>query len=238
MQTDTDNPTAAPTGVSNSTAGSNALFGHATDDGTGVGGTSGFGIGSLGTSADTSDPETNTRNAGVVGVAGDFTHIATNVGLTGVYGYSDPSTIDGFVGTGVWGDCDDFGVFGSGAIGVEGVGVDGVIGFTTVSGGAGVVAAADPDVASARALLVDGKAEFSRSGRATIKAGSAKKTVTLARCSANTLVLAVLANNRSGRWIRAVVPASGQFTIYLNNSVSSSTQVTWIAFTNPTTHSG
>jgi hypothetical protein len=35
----------------------------------------------------------------------------------------------------------------------------------------------------------------------------------------------VLNSNRSGRYVRAVVPASGKFTIYLNSTVSSSTYV-------------
>ena len=43
----------------------------------------------------------------------------------------------------------------------------------------------------------------------------------------NSRVFAVLASNRSGRYVRAVVPAAGKFTIYLNTTVTSTTVVTW-----------
>jgi hypothetical protein len=236
MQTETDNPTAAPTGVSNSTADSDALFGNATGDGAGIKGTSVVGIGVLGTSADTSDPASNTRNAGVVGVAGSMDSVTSNLSLTGVYGYTDPSTVEGLIGAGVWGDSPDIGTAGTGGVGVFGYGLDGVVGVAATAASVGVLATADD--AAARSLRVEGRAEFTRSGRATVKAGNAKKTVSLARCTASTLVLAVLAANRSGRYVRAVVPASGSFTLYLNNSVTKDTPVTWIAFTNPSNHSG
>jgi hypothetical protein len=236
MQTETDNPTAAPTGVTNSTAGSQALFGNAAGSGNGVEGTSGLGMGVRGVSADASDPETNTENAGVVGVAGDAGNIAGNIGLTGVYGYSDPSSVEGFVGAGVWGDSPDFGAIGTGSVGVYGDGNWGALGFGRGGDGIGVLAAVD--TGSGRALRVQGRAEFTRSGRVTIKAGTSKRAVSLAGCTSSTLVIANLASNRSGRWVRAVVPASGQFTIHLNTSVGSDTLVAWIAFTNPGNHSG
>ena len=68
MQTETDNATTLPTRVSNSTADSQALFGHATAAGNGVEGTSIIGHGVRGISSDTSDPVTNQSIAGVVGV--------------------------------------------------------------------------------------------------------------------------------------------------------------------------
>jgi len=236
MQTETDNATTAPTGVSNSTDGSDALFGNATGAGTGSKGTSGKGMGVVGTSADTSDPATNTSNAGVVGVAGDIGSIPSNVALTGVFGYSDASPDPNFGAAGVWGESDDLGVFGDGTVGVWGDGVIGVIGTAEDSTGIGVLA--EINAAGAEALRVNGRAEFSRSGRTTISAGHSTKAVTLAGCTSSTLVLAVLSSNRSGRYVRAVVPASGKFTIYLNSTVSSSTGVTWIAFTNPSNHGG
>jgi hypothetical protein len=236
MLTETDNAATAPTGVTNSTAGSQALFGHAAGAGNGIEGTSVTGNGARGISSDTSDPDTNVSNAGVVGVAGDAGNIAGNIALTGVYGYSDPSLVDGFVGAGVWGDSPDFGVIGTGGIGVLGDAFIGVIGAATDATGVGVLATTD--VAGARSLRVEGRAEFTRSGRATIAAGASKKVVSLGGCTSSTLIIANIAANRSGRWIRAVVPASGSFTIYLNTSVGSATPVAWIAFTNPSNHSG
>jgi hypothetical protein len=238
MQTETDNATTAATGVSNSTdaSGQLALFGHGTGAGGGLEGTSGSAIGAVGVSADPTDPATNVRNAGVVGVAGSIDSVAANIGLTGVYGYSDPSPVDNFVGAGVWGDSGDIGVIGTGAVGVLGDAPIGVVGVGDASGGAGVQAEAA--VASAVSLRVIGRAEFSRSGHTTVSAGASKRTVTLAGCTASSLIIAVLSSNRSGRWVRAVVPASGSFTIYLNTTVTSSTQIAWIAFTNPVNHGG
>ena len=235
MMTEVDNPTIATTSISKSTAGTAAFVANAiganpieanTDTGTGL----------LAASTDTSDPEGNTRNAGVAGVAGSTTSIADNIGLTGVYGYADPSSTEGFVGSGVWGDSADIGVVGTGATGMQGIGIWGVQGYTEEPGGIGVYAqSAD---AGARALRVEGRAEFTRSGRTTMSAGTSSKKINLSGCTTSTLVLAVLGSNRSGRWVRAVVPAAGSFTVYLNSSVTSATYITWIAFTNPSNHAG
>jgi len=223
---DQDNATVAATGVTNATDGSNALYG-----------TGSTGIGVKGRSSDTSDPANDTRNAGVVGIAGDEGAIASNIALTGVYGYADetPDPEVG-IGSGVWGDSPDIGVFGGGSIGVEGVGGFGVLGSTSAEDGAGVFA--ESTVNDAVALAVLGRAVFSRSGRATVNAGKKKEVVNLAACTANTLVIAVLSQNRDGRYVRAAVPESGKFTIYLNRNVGSNTRVSWIAFTNPATLTG
>jgi len=226
MQTETNNATIAPTGVTNSTDASNALFG-----------TGSTGIGVKGRSTDTTDPASDTRNAGVVGIAGDEGAIAMNIALTGVYGYADQSPdLEAGVGSGVWGDSDDIGVFGGGSIGVQGFGGFGVHGSTSAEDGAGVFA--ESTVNDAVALAVFGRAVFSRSGRATVNAGTKKEVVNLAACTANTLVIAVLSQNRDGRYVRAAVPESGKFTIYLNRNVGSNTRVSWIAFTNPATLTG
>jgi hypothetical protein len=203
----------------------------------GVEGESDSGPAIIGQSKDTSDPANDMRNTGVIGVAGNqISDIAANTSLTGVYGYSDPSSVQGFAGAGVWGDSPDFGVYGTGNVGVFGVGPVGAIGETDVSGGIGV--AAISDVASALALRVIGRAEFTRSGKATIAAGKASKSISLAGCTTSTIVFALLASSRGGRWVRAVVPTTGSFTVYLNTTVASNTAVAWIAFTNPTNHSG
>jgi hypothetical protein len=236
MLTETDNATTAPTGVSNSTADSQALFGHTTGAGNGVEGTSVIGHGVRGISSDTSDPVTNTSIAGVVGVAGSVGSIPANLSPVGVFGYSDPGPVDGPAGVGVWGVSDDLGVAGDGGVGVYGQGFYGALGYSEATSGIAVYAAAgDPTV---RALRVEGRAEFTRSGRTSISAGHSTRAVTLAGCTSSTLVFAVLSSNRSGRFVRAVVPASGKFTIYLNTTVGSSTNVTWIAFTNPSNHGG
>ena len=233
---DEDNATVALTSISNATADVDSFAANATGEGTGSAGSSGAGIGVMGHSADATDPATNTRNAGVVGVAGTTGNINANIALTGVYGVSDIEPESGFTAAGVWGESGDFGVIGSGFGGVLGDGVLGVFGASSEADGIGVLAVADAP--SGFGLLVDGRAVFSRSGRTTVNSGSRKKVVTLAGCTAATLVFAVLAQNRAGRYVRAAVPEAGKFTIYLNNDVGSDTKVSWIAFSNPSTFSG
>jgi hypothetical protein len=40
-------------------------------------------------------------------------------------------------------------------------------------------------------------------------------------------IFAVLATSESGRYVRAVVPATGKFTVYLNTTLTSSAVVAW-----------
>ena len=234
MQTETDNATTATTLISNSTAGSTAFIANAATSGTGMRGNSAKGTGLVGVSDDTSDPATNVQNAGVVGVAGSLSNIADNIGLTGVYGVSDQSPDpDNFTAAGVWGESADVGVIGSGGVGMLGDGGVGVIGISGATDGFGVLAQQDAD--DALALGVAGRAAFTRSGKTTVSAGNKSKTVNLADCTTQTIVFAVLASNRDGRYVRAAVPSAGSFKIYLNGNVSSSTKVSWIAFSDPAT---
>lgn len=234
---DVDNATAALTSISNATVDADSFAANATGEGTGAAGSSSAGIGVMGHSDDTTDPATNVRNAGVVGVAGSTGNINPNIALTGVYGVSDPSPdTEVTVASGVWGESGDWGVIGFGSGGVLGDGAIGVLGGTATPDGFGVFGVSDdPD---GFGLAVAGRAVFSRSGRTTVNAGTKKKVVTLAGCTANTLVIAVLAQNRAGRYVRAAVPEAGKFTIYLNNDVGSNTKVSWIAFSNPDTLTG
>ncbi len=143
---------------------------------------------------------------------------------TGIYGWSPAGTVDGPVGAGVVGQSDDWGVYGNGTVGVYGYGTFGVVG-ESASTAAGVTAYAKS--ATDLALDVVGKVRFSRSGRSSVAAGQSTKTVSLAGVSSSSRVFAVLHSNRSGRYVRAVVPTSGSFKIYLNATVSSTTYVAW-----------
>lgn len=165
----------------------------------------------------------NTDAAGVIGSTGDETDISTNTTFTGVYGFAQGDATNG-LGSGVWGDSPDTGVVGSGFTGVLGLGVYGVIGVGDPGGiGVRAIAATPTDVA----LRAEGKVVFNRSGRVTIGAGKSTYKVTLAGVSSSSRVFAVLHSNRSGRYVRAVVPTTGSFTIYLNTTVTSSTYVAW-----------
>jgi hypothetical protein len=147
---------------------------------------------------------------------------------------SDTNPESGFSAAGVWGESDDIGVIGSSSnIGVLGVGGAGIIGISAATDGFGVLA--EQGAEDALALGVAGRAVFTRSGKATVGAGNKSKTVNLGDCTPETIIIAVLANNRAGRYVRAAVPSTGSFKIYLNQTVSSSTKVSWIAFTDPST---
>lgn len=209
VQKNVDNPTTDTTTISNSTADKSALAAAATNLGYGVQGSSTLGTGVLGWSV--TEPDSTV-----------FTPDVTS--YTGVFGSSPAGDGITTFGTGVWGDSPDTGVFGTGSLGVLGYGGIGVEGDAFGPGGIGVYAYGDP---TQTALHVNGKVSFSRSGRATIGKGKSSIAVNLAGVSSGSRVFAVLHSNRAGRWVRAVVPATGKFTIYLNTTTTSAAYVAW-----------
>lgn len=234
VMTETINETAATTTISNSAENGVGFAGQG--NGAGIQGFSAKATGVFGHSTDTSDPENDVRNTGVVGIAGNDGDTAANRSLTGVYGFSDPSPLQDFVGAGVWGDSADIGVIGTGGIGTLGDGAWGAYGVGRGSSGIGLYGTTDN--AAGRALRVEGRAEFTRSGRATVVSGSTKKVVALTGCTPSSLVFAVMNTNETSRWVRAVVPAAGSFTVWFNAALTSAAAIVWIAFTNPSNHSG
>jgi len=216
VMTEQDNPATAETSVTNSGASVSALRGNAT----GTGSTYGL----LGTSA---------HGGGVVGWSEspptsywpDFDPTFTD--YTGVFGSSPTFPDPQFLATGVWGDSPDIGVYGSGGYGVLGFGGKGVEGrANSIAGSIGVSAFAPST--SQTALKITGKVVFNRAGRGSIGAGKSTLTVTMAGVTTNSRVFAVLASNRSGRYVRAVVPAAGKFTVYLNGTVSAASAVAYL----------
>ncbi len=207
LQLGVDNPTAATTSVSNSAA--DTAFGAAA---------TGTGFGLQGSS---------TGGAGIVGWsinASPFFVPATEGPYTGIFGYSPQNPDPDIAGVGVWGDSDDFGVYGSGTVGVYGRGTIGVVGESVSSEPAIIAFASSP---TDYALDVEGKVFFSRAGRATVAKNTSSKKVTLAGVDANSRILAVCYSNRSGRWVRSATPGAGYFTIYMNAKVSAATYVSW-----------
>ena len=178
----------------------------------------------------------NTGNdlaAGAYVTSGDTTNAVdpANAAYTGAYVFTPSANSASFVAAGVWGDSEDIGVFGSGGTGVSGFGYFGVYGESAAAAGTGVYArgytAPGSSVPSGRALYVDGKVGFRRSGKTSISAGHSSKVVNVSGVTSSSLVFAQLGSNRSGRWVRAVVAATGKFTIYLNTTVSSTTSIIW-----------
>lgn len=170
-----------------------------------------------------------TNAAGVVGSTGDETNIAPDTSWTGVYGWAPgaPPEVTNAFGSGVWGDSDDVGVAGTGSVGVRADGWYGVVAAGYVGGGVGLLAWGGNGSGTDVAIDVRGKAKFSRSGRSSIASGKASLRINLAGTTSSSRVLAVLHSNRTNRWVRAVVPTTGYFTIYLNAAVTSSTYVAW-----------
>jgi hypothetical protein len=211
---ETDNATTAETSITNSGADSTAFAGNATG--------TGFGYGLEGTSAGA---------AGVFGwsitaPAWDPPFTADVTSHTGVFGSSPAGDHLTTYGTGVWGDSPDTGVYGTGSYGVEGLGTVGVAGWAFNSPGTVGVWAYAPTTASI-GLRVTGKVQFSRSGRQSMSSGRASVTKYLAGVTSTSKVFAVLSTSESGRWVRAVVPAAGKFTVYLNTALTSSAVVSW-----------
>ena len=208
------NDTTEPTTIQNSGSDSTAFRGHA--------GGIGMGFGLQGTSS------------GAAGVFGwsigpplwDPPFTPSHTIQTGVFGSAPEGNGFDTYGTGVWGDSPDTGVYGTGGYGVEGVGGVGVKGWAVNAPGTIGVWATAPSTASV-ALRVDGKVQFSRSGRTAMVSGRAYVIKTLAGVTSTSKVFAVLSTSESGRWVRAVVPAAGKFTVYLNAALTSSAVVSW-----------
>jgi hypothetical protein len=86
---------------------------------------------------------------------------------------------------------------------------------------------------------VSGKAQFSRSGRATITGSTATPKssfqVTNVALTAKSLVLVTPQKSAAGVWVQAAVPsvANGRFTIFLNKGVTTSYPVAWMVIEMP-----
>jgi hypothetical protein len=123
-------------------------------------------------------------------------------------------------------------------IGVNAVG--GEIGVYTVSdyGAAvraltydGTAVQASTAVPQGYALRVEGAVSFSRSGRATIRAGTDRVTVSAADVRPGTSILATLQQHRPGISVAAAVPdpAANTVSLVLTKRVANDTVVAWLA---------
>jgi hypothetical protein len=190
-------------------------------------------IGSLGVAGFSGDPN------GYPGVTG------TSAGVygVGIAPLADPLALN----VGVLGSGDLAGVWGAGSLGVVGVGAPAVTGFgdglgppglfgTAVYGFSGSTPPAPPDNVGVwagadpggYALQVNGRAKFSRSGRAAVSKGKSGRIVTIAGLTSSNLVIATLQTRRTGVYILAAVPTTGKFTLYLNRAVTATTYFAWL----------
>lgn len=172
----------------------------------------------------------NVSAAGLIGISGDEEDMAGSTAWTGVYGFASFGSAGS---TGVWGDSEDVGVYGTGMVGVYGAGAVGVYGTGSTGVHGESMSSLEPGVLasgvspSSLGLKVVGKVSFNRSGRVSMSSGARSRSVSLAGTTATSKVFAVLATSESGRWVRAVVPAAGKFTIHLNTTLTSSAVVSW-----------
>ena len=231
VQLGVPNTAAAPTSVENTdpAVGAVSLAGTHSGGGTAIRGASVSGV-------------------GVIGAIGDETTLGDLSG-SGVVGYSDAT--NGFIGT--LGYSDGFvGMLGSGIIGVYGSassigvaadGADAGVFGQTMTGGIAVVGliGTGPDTmpasvgvfacgtdAGTTALQVSGKVKFSRSGRISIGGTATTKTKTMSGVTTSSYIIATMQTSVSGVYVRAVVPASGSFKIYLSKAAGKTVYVGYL----------
>jgi hypothetical protein len=191
-----------------------------------------------------------TANTGGRAIGG-FSSGGSGLYGNGTYGVWGDGTGDGVFGTGptgVLGEGGAYGVYGNGDTGVYGYGSDGngVFGETAIPTTSGVYGQNDTtgfgvagrsndgtgvlaDSINGTALQVTGKAVFSRSGKATVKAGATTVVVKNVALTTDSLVLATLQQVEAGIYVAGVVPsaANSKFTIYLNQAPTGALKVAW-----------
>jgi hypothetical protein len=237
--------------VGTTAGGGSALVGHSAT-GIGVFGVSdgpGFGreTGVVGVTGggDSLDPTVDTSQTGVYGFADDSNAAA------GVWGDTLEGT--GVVGTGAWGvyGSGEIGIVGDtdgASTGVYGFAGDqaivipppstGVAGIAGLNGAVGVRGHATSGTAigvwassvsvTQTALQVNGKVKLSRSGRASVGSTSTSKKVTMVGVTTSSYVVATMQTNVSGLYVRAVVPTTGSFTIYLSKAPGKTVYVGYV----------
>ena len=156
------------------------------------------------------------------GVRGEAT---TGSGVLGVAPNGSGVEGSSTMGNGVLGSSEE----GTGVFGTITLSGDGVHGHSFATAGVGVRASAEAGIA----LVVDGKATFSRSGKVTIPGGADHIDVDvkpLGGLGGTPLCFASLQTRRAGVHVEAVrpnVPSFGKLRIYLNKAVTASTAVAW-----------
>jgi len=87
---------------------------------------------------------------------------------------------------------------------------------------------ANNQVASGLALSVQGFPKFSTSGKAAVKVGASKVTVTLAQVVASDSVLATAQGTSGSLAVKNAIAAAGKITIALTGTASSAVTVAYL----------
>jgi len=246
LMTEVDNPTAATTSITASVSGDTDV-GFATtvgDQATAIQGHSPGRIGVQGTNDSSGAGVVGDSNAavGVFGRSGDpngYPDVAGN--SAGVVGFSGVAFQPGVLGTG------DIGIEAGGIIGAFVVGAPAIVGIgdglgppgqfgSGIYGYSGTLSPPEPPDnvgvyargdGTAVALKVQGKTQFSRSGRSYVASGQRSRAVSVAGLTSGNQVIVTLQTYRSGVYLAAAVPTTGKFTVYLNKTVTGTTYFAW-----------
>jgi hypothetical protein len=172
---------------------------------------------------------TSSEDTGVLASGGKFGVSATSRNGTGVYGkgvngLEGDGTENGVLATGgtfgVFATGDDYGVYAS----APNYGI-----YGDSQNGTGVTAASE----NGTALNVQGKIVSKRSGIVTAQAsaGLSYVSVTLAKMTASTFIVATVQGNVAGVWVRSVgiSPPTNTFKIYLNKVPTADVRIGWFA---------
>jgi hypothetical protein len=227
VQKGVDNATATVTSITQGTADTNAFEANGNASGVGVVGTT-----------DAID------TAGVVGLAGDpsgSVYVSRDFPIeAGVYGFcAADDASSGLMGegpNGVFG-FGDWGVYSSGYnVGVyanaynNGTAIHGHVGSSDAPALASNIALRGTVTNQTQAgIQAYGKVQFpNRSGRVAVPTGKSSVAKAITGVTSTNYAFAVLNANKAGVYVRAVVPAAGKITIYLNKAAPSGTSVAYV----------
>jgi hypothetical protein len=184
---------------------------------------SGAGVGVMGlTNGPSGTGVTGRADNGASSATGVFGRAIAGIGVVGWVGAAGGLTTS--AKSGVFGQCDidtsSAGVFGKSIAGyaVRGLSTTGIGVFGEASGPTGT------------ALRVQGKAVFSRSGKATVQAGQSTVLVSGVTITAASLILATIQGvGETGLYVKSVSlsVANSRFTIRLSKAVAGNTLVGW-----------
>ena len=117
---------------------------------------------------------------------------------------------------------------GAASSGCRGDGFIGVVAAGEAGGGIGLRAFGGAGTGLDVALEVFGQGQVQPVGPQHDRCGQVEpQDQPRRRVTSASRIFAVLHSNRSGRYVRAVVPTTGSFTVYLNTTVTSATYVAW-----------
>jgi hypothetical protein len=210
------------TGVVGLTGGEGALDANLNLDSVGVYGFSDDDAASAGVWGDTF------QGIGVVGT-GDFGVLGVgSVGAIGQASDSSGSGVYGFSGDLASDEAAPFPAPGTGVVGYAGAGGStGVRGHAFAGSTYGVYASA-ANSTTQYALFVSGKVRLSRSGRVAVSSSATSKAVSMTGVTTSSYVVATLQTNVSGCYVRAVVPSTNKFTIYLSKAPGKTAYVGYV----------